>query len=49
VYVNFVGIEGQARVRDAYSQNWERLASIKTQYDPTNFFHKNHNIAPKRK
>jgi FAD/FMN-containing dehydrogenase len=46
VYVNFVGNEGQARVRDAYSQNWERLASIKAQYDPTNFFHKNHNIAP---
>ncbi len=48
VYVNFVGDEGQARVHDAYpNATWERLAAIKKIYDPTNFFRRNHNIAPK--
>lgn len=48
VYVNFVGNEGQARVHDAYPEaTWKRLAAIKAQYDPTNFFRRNHNIAPK--
>jgi FAD/FMN-containing dehydrogenase len=50
VYVNFVGNEGKARARDAYSNpNWERLAAIKAKYDPTNLFRRNHNIAPKGK
>ena len=50
VYVNFVGNEDVARVKDAYpSATQERLAEIKAKYDPTNFFRRNHNIAPKAK
>jgi FAD/FMN-containing dehydrogenase len=46
-YVNFIGDEGGARVRDAYpGPTWERLAAIKRRYDPTNLFHLNQNIPP---
>lgn len=48
VYVNFVGDEGEARVREAYpNQTRERLAKIKAKYDPTNLFNHNQNIVPK--
>ena len=48
-YVNFVGDEGEARVRAAYpGGTWERLAAIKARYDPTNLFRLNQNIPPKR-
>lgn len=48
VYVNFVGDEGQARLHDAYPRaTRERLAAIKSKYDPTNLFRRNHNITPK--
>ena len=46
VYVNFLGDEGQDRVRAAYGANYERLAEIKKRYDPTNFFRLNQNITP---
>lgn len=46
-YVNFLGDEGPARVRDAYpGATWERLAAIKARYDPANLFRVNHNIPP---
>jgi FAD/FMN-containing dehydrogenase len=46
-YVNFLGDEGEARVREAYPEStWERLAAIKGRYDPTNLFHRNQNIPP---
>jgi FAD/FMN-containing dehydrogenase len=46
-YVNFVGDEGEARVRAAYpGATWDRLAAIKRRYDPTNFFHLNENVPP---
>lgn len=46
-YVNFVGDEGEARVRAAYPEpTWARLAAVKARYDPTNFFRLNHNIPP---
>jgi hypothetical protein len=46
-YVNFLGNEGEARVRAAYpGATWERLAAIKARYDPTNLFRLNHNIPP---
>lgn len=46
-YVNFVGDEGAARVREAYpGATWERLVAVKTRYDPTNLFRLNHNIPP---
>jgi FAD/FMN-containing dehydrogenase len=46
-YVNFVGDEGEARVRAAYpGRTWDRLADIKRRYDPANLFHLNQNIPP---
>jgi FAD/FMN-containing dehydrogenase len=46
-YVNFLGNEGQARIREAYpGPTWDRLAAIKARYDPTNLLHLNQNIAP---
>ena len=49
VYVN--GMEDAAAgseqpVRDAYGANYDRLASLKKQYDPTNFLTGNQNIKP---
>ena len=46
VYVNYLGDEGEARVRSAYGSNYERLAALKKKYDPTNFFRMNQNIKP---
>ncbi len=45
-YVNFMMEEGQDRVKAAYKGNYERLAEVKSKYDPTNFFHLNQNIKP---
>lgn len=46
VYANNLGEEGDERVKEAYGNNYARLASIKRQYDPDNFFRMNQNIAP---
>jgi len=49
VYVNAledVSDEGQQRVREAYGANYDRLARLKAEYDPTNFFRLNQNITP---
>jgi FAD/FMN-containing dehydrogenase len=47
-YVNFLGDEGEARIREAYPRStWERLAEIKARYDPTNLFRLNQNIRPR--
>ena len=46
-YVNFLGDEGEARIHEAYPQaTWDRLATIKRRYDPTNLFRLNQNIPP---
>jgi FAD/FMN-containing dehydrogenase len=46
-YVNFLGDEGEGRVRAAYpGTTWDRLASVKRRYDPTNLFRLNQNIPP---
>jgi hypothetical protein len=48
-YVNFLGDEGEARIRAAYpGSTWDRLVEIKARYDPTNLFRLNQNIAPVR-
>lgn len=46
-YANFLGEEGEARVRAAYpGATWDRLTEIKAKYDPTNLFRLNQNIPP---
>ena len=47
-YVNFMTEEESDRVAAAYGGNYDRLARIKEQYDPENFFHLNQNIKPPR-
>jgi len=46
VYINFLGNEGEGRVRAAYGVNYERLVALKNRYDPHNFFAHNQNIQP---
>jgi hypothetical protein len=47
VYVNFLGDEGEPRVREAYGEaSWQRLVRVKRQYDPSNLFRLNQNIPP---
>ncbi|MES2774290.1 MAG: FAD-binding oxidoreductase [Bacteroidota bacterium] len=46
VYVNLLGEEGQDRVKEAYGENYARLAELKRKYDPGNLFRMNQNISP---
>lgn len=45
-YVNYLGDEGEGRVKAAYGVNYERLRAVKKKYDPTNLFRLNQNIRP---
>ena len=45
-YVNFLSNEGDERVRAAYGDKYDRLVALKDEYDPTNLFRLNQNIAP---
>jgi FAD/FMN-containing dehydrogenase len=50
VYLNFVGAEDRdadALTRAALGRNYDRLAEVKTKYDPNNLFRLNQNITPK--
>jgi FAD/FMN-containing dehydrogenase len=47
VYVNFLGDEGDERIRQAYgSEKYDQLQALKRKYDPDNFFRINQNIPP---
>jgi FAD/FMN-containing dehydrogenase len=47
VWLNFVGDEGQDRVRAAFGEeNYSRLAQVKREFDPENVFRGNQNIHP---
>ena len=46
--LNFLGDEGPDAVKRAFGQNYEKLVTLKTKYDPTNFFSINQNIVPHR-
>ena len=46
-YVNFLGEDGEARIRAAYpGSTWDRLVAVKARYDPENLFRLNQNITP---
>jgi FAD/FMN-containing dehydrogenase len=48
VYMNFLGDEGQDRVRAAYgAAKYDRLAALKAAWDPDNFFRRNQNVHPR--
>lgn len=47
VYLNFIGDEGEDRVRAAYGDaKYKRLSEIKGEWDPKNIFRGNQNIKP---
>lgn len=45
-YINFQDADDQPRIEANYGANYARLAEVKAQYDPDNFFHVNQNIRP---
>ncbi len=46
-YLNFIGREGEARIRAAYGdRKYARLQAMKAEWDPTNVFQGNQNIRP---
>jgi FAD/FMN-containing dehydrogenase len=48
LYINFAGFgeEGEALVKSAYGDKYEKLVALKNKYDPTNLFRLNQNIKP---
>jgi FAD/FMN-containing dehydrogenase len=47
VYVNYLGDEGEDRVKAAYATStYERLVTLKNRFDPENMFQLNQNIKP---
>jgi FAD/FMN-containing dehydrogenase len=45
-YVNAISDDDSDRVKASYGAKYDRLAGIKTEYDPDNVFHRNANIKP---
>jgi len=45
-YVNYIGQEAEARIRDAYSATYARLVAVKDAYDPANLFRLYQNVRP---
>jgi hypothetical protein len=48
VYINFMSGDEQDRVPEAYHERWDRIVTVKTQFDPNNFFRLNQNIPPQK-
>jgi len=48
VYVNFMSGDEQDRVPEAYRERWDRMVTVKSHYDPNNFFRLNQNVRPQR-
>jgi FAD/FMN-containing dehydrogenase len=46
-YLNFLMEEGRDRIRATYRGNYDRLAKVKANYDPSNLFRVNQNVPPK--
>lgn len=46
VYLNFISDEGESRIKASYGDNYERLVTAKSKYDPNNLFRVNQNIKP---
>jgi FAD/FMN-containing dehydrogenase len=44
--VNFIPEGDENSIGEAYGSNYVRLKSIKQQFDPSNLFRTNQNIAP---
>ena len=47
VYVNFLTDDEPERIKAAYGPGYARLAALKQQFDPDNFFRMNQNIQPR--
>jgi FAD/FMN-containing dehydrogenase len=45
-YTNFASADDQSKVRDNFGAGYDRLATVKREYDPDNVFHLNQNIQP---
>ncbi|HLJ27341.1 MAG TPA: FAD-binding oxidoreductase [Candidatus Angelobacter sp.] len=48
VYTNFMSGDEQDRVPEAYQERWEHMVTVKSHYDPNNFFRLNQNVPPRK-
>jgi hypothetical protein len=47
-YINFMSGDEQDRVPEVYQERWDRMVTIKSRYDPNNFFRLNQNVPPRK-